>query len=76
MSFRYHAVLEATELGLTDWVRNRRDGSVEIECQGETQAVGGFLAWAESGPRYAGVESVVVSDRAVVDGERGFVVRR
>ena len=35
VGFRYYAVNKAKQLGLTGWVRNLYDGSVEMEVQGE-----------------------------------------
>ena len=32
--FRYYVVTEAAGLGLNGWVRNRRDGSVEVMAEG------------------------------------------
>ena len=34
VGFRYHATYKASLLGLTGWVRNLEDGSVEMEVQG------------------------------------------
>ena len=35
VGFRYHATYKASLLGLTGWVRNLEDGSVEMEVQGD-----------------------------------------
>ena len=34
VGFRYYAVQKAGQLGLAGWVRNRYDGSVEMEVEG------------------------------------------
>ena len=39
VGFRYSMQREAARLGLTGWVRNRRDGSVEALVQGDEAAV-------------------------------------
>jgi acylphosphatase len=39
VGFRYHAVYKAKILGLTGWVRNLDDGSVEMEAQGEPELI-------------------------------------
>ena len=41
---------EALAHGVTGWVRNRRDGSVEAVVQGEPAAVDAVVAWARRGP--------------------------
>lgn len=39
VGFRYHAVYRARDLGLTGWVRNEDDGSVEMEVQGDPDLI-------------------------------------
>ncbi|MGH8704123.1 MAG: acylphosphatase, partial [Burkholderiales bacterium] len=49
---------EAQRHGVTGWVRNRRDGSVEAIVQGEAGAVEALIAWARRGPPSARVTEV------------------
>lgn len=35
VGFRYRAAMMANQLGLTGWVRNLSDGTVEMEVQGQ-----------------------------------------
>jgi acylphosphatase len=49
---------EALRHGLTGWVRNRRDGSVEALLQGTPQGIDATLAWARRGPALARVTDV------------------
>lgn len=77
--FRESCRREAERLGVTGWVRNRGDGSVEIEAQGNQAAVGALVTWAHEGPRLAVVESVAVEALAVeahgTPATRHFAVR-
>ena len=57
--FRMYACDEATRLGLTGWVRNLREGSVEALAEGEEEALAGFLAWCRRGPPHARVAAAV-----------------
>ena len=56
--YRMYASDEATRLGLTGWVRNLRDGAVEIVAEGEEEALTEFLEWCRRGPPYACVMRV------------------
>jgi acylphosphatase len=49
---------EAGRLGVTGWVRNRRDGSVEAMVDGSPGAVEAIVAWAHRGPPAALVTAV------------------
>lgn len=45
-------------MGLTGWVRNRGDDSVEIVAEGESNALTAFAVWCRHGPMFAHVEHV------------------
>jgi acylphosphatase len=60
--FRESMRLEAERLGVTGWVRNRIDGSVEAVVQGQARAVEAMIAWARRGPEAAEVFGVEVAD--------------
>lgn len=54
----------ATGLGVTGWVRNRQDGSVEALVQGSPEQVEALIAWARQGPPLARVAEVAVAEGA------------
>lgn len=62
VGFRYSTQARAQQLGLTGWVRNRPDGSVEIWAQGTADALARFSSFLERGPRLARVTSLNVED--------------
>jgi ADP-ribose pyrophosphatase len=64
VGFRYGLITEATAEGLTGWVRNRRDGTVEAHLQGDADAVERVATWARRGPPAAEVTAV---ERTAVD---------
>jgi acylphosphatase len=73
VGFRYSLREEAIARGLSGWVRNRRDGSVEAVIQGERAAVDSLVAWAHRGPASAQVTDVEAIE---VSGEySGFEMR-
>ena len=55
---------KAYELGITGWVRNCRDGSVEAVVAGSSAAVQRMIAWSQRGPPVARVERVEINDSA------------
>ena len=62
VGFRESMRWEAERLGVTGWVRNRRDGTVEAVLDGAADAVDAILAWARRGPRGASVTGVEVAE--------------
>jgi len=58
VGFRYALRDEARRLGLSGWVRNCADGTVEALVQGDDAAVAALVAWARRGPRLARVDDV------------------
>lgn len=67
---------EARRLGVAGWVRNRLDGTVEAEAEGERAHVEALVAWAHQGPPGARVERVEVVWVALRGERSGFVIRR
>ncbi|WP_343729146.1 acylphosphatase [Duganella sp.] len=55
---------QAVALGLRGWVRNRRDGSVEAEVDGDAAALDAIISWARQGPPASRVDQVAVEEAA------------
>jgi acylphosphatase len=62
VGFRYSMAEEARRLGVTGWVRNRRDGTVEAIVDGAEAAIDAILIWSRRGPRGASVTDVQVEE--------------
>ena len=62
VGFRYAALEAAQASGVTGWVRNCRDGTVEALVQGDRAAVEAVVAWCRRGPPAARVTDVDVSE--------------
>ena len=64
--FRNWAMDRARSLGVRGWVRNRRDGSVELLAFGTDEAVETLVAACRTGPPAARVERI---EAEIVEGE-------
>ena len=62
VGYRWNMARQAKALGLSGWVRNREDGSVEAVASGPANAVQALVDWARRGPELARVDRVVVSE--------------
>ncbi len=60
VNFRGWAREQAQLLGLTGWIRNRRDGTVEALFAGDAESVGRMIEMCWSGPRDARVENIQI----------------
>lgn len=59
--YRESMCQEAARLGVTGWVRNCTDGTVEALVSGTPEAVDALTEWARRGPPLARVESLAAS---------------
>jgi acylphosphatase len=64
--FRAWTARQARALGVRGWVRNRRDGSVELEAYGPAEAIDALVERCRQGPPAARVER---TDVEAVEGE-------
>ncbi len=74
VGYRAWAVQKGAGLGLTGWVCNRRDGSVEALVTGSDDAVARMIAACRTGP-FAARVSDVATEEARDDGSLGFSAR-
>jgi acylphosphatase len=72
--YRDWTVQTARELGLRGWVRNLRDGRVQILAIGPAPAIDALVAHCRQGPPRSVVEDVLVEEAALEPLE-GFVRR-
>lgn len=59
--FRASTKERADALGIKGWVRNTRDGDVEIMASGQDTSVEKFISWCKIGPASASVSNVVLT---------------
>jgi acylphosphatase len=73
--FRYSTCQEADRLGVTGWVKNKRDGSVEVVAEGPGEAVDELIRWCHDGPSGARVTSVNATNEPYAGEFSSFDVR-
>lgn len=67
VGFRYHTQLRARELGITGYVYNCDDGSVEFVASGEPLAIAQFIEWLKrGGPQHARVDNVLIEPHPLI----------
>lgn len=69
VGFRAFTARRAEALGLVGWVRNRDDGTVELEVEGASAELEELRRHLRQGPRYGRVDSV---DEELLEGLRNF----
>lgn len=62
VGFRNSARHQARYLGIRGFVKNKFDGSVYIEAEGDASALAEFVKWCRKGPSFAHVDEVVVEE--------------
>jgi len=72
VGFRWFVEREAHMLGVSGWVRNNADGSVEVLAMGTREQIMGLRSRLQQGPRAARVDAVEEKDAQPVAGLRSF----
>lgn len=74
VGFRYRANHTANGIGVTGWVKNCFDGSVEMEVQGTEEQINRVLVMINKG-EYVMIDRIKTTVIPVVENERGFHIR-
>ena len=72
VGFRWFVEREAHMLGISGWVRNNPDGSVEVLAMGSRDQLSGLRSRLREGPRAARVDEVEELESNSVEGLRTF----
>ena len=75
VAFRANCQRQANALGVTGWVRNLWDGSVEALFEGSSEAVDAMLRWCHRGPPAAVVTGVEVTEAEPGPPYHSFYIR-
>ncbi len=60
VGFRFFATHQASRFNVTGWIRNKGDGSVELEAEASRDRVEEFLAEIGRGPRFGNVDDIEI----------------
>ena len=74
--YRASMLQEAQRLGVTGWVMNRADGSVEAVAEGWQAKIEELIAWCRRGPQGARVAAVEAQWQQPENKFVGFAIRR
>ncbi|MDE6889069.1 MAG: acylphosphatase [Eubacterium sp.] len=74
VGFRYRASYTARSLGVTGWVRNNSDGSVEMEAQGSEAQINKMLSMLNH-DSYISIDRTDMIDIPFKEDEKGFHVK-
>ncbi|WP_319525969.1 acylphosphatase [uncultured Desulfosarcina sp.] len=73
--FRAETQRAALRLGVAGWVRNKRDGTVEADVEGDKKDVKALIDWCKSGSPLSRVDNVNVSWEDYQGASHTFEVR-
>lgn len=74
VGFRMFIEMGARELGLCGWVRNRTDGTVEIDAEGREEALLELFNLAKKGPAHSRVTLIRQEEKRVERNFKDFTV--
>lgn len=72
--FRMETQHAAETLGVSGWVRNRNDGTVEALFEGDKASVEQMIQWCEKGPPLSDVKRVGVRWEKYIGEVKGFEI--
>ena len=75
VGFRYFCQTTADTLGISGWARNRSDGTVEIEAQGEKSHIHSFLTKIGRGPALSQVSELHKNEIPLQADESSFTIK-
>jgi len=76
VGFRANTRRKANQLDVKGWVRNLRDGRVEVLAEGKEEDIKKLIDWCYHGPTMANVKDLEVEKTEVTGEFRGFTAKR
>lgn len=75
VNYRSNARSKALELGLSGWVKNMPDGTVETVAEGEEEKLNEYKMWCKKGPPAARVEEIQEIWEEPTEEFKGFGIK-
>lgn len=75
VGFRYFTQMSARRVGVTGWVRNREDGTVEVVAEGAKPRLRQLIKALYRGPTHSHVTKVAVTWKTATGDPRTFRIR-
>ena len=75
VGFRWFVAREAGQLGLSGFVRNRPEGTVELEAEGDRGLIEALIAHVKVGPRSAQVRDLRIEWQQPQNEMKAFEIR-
>lgn len=72
--FRHNTKKVADRLGLTGWVRNNPDDTVEIVAEGKDEAIDKMIEWCRKGPIGSRVEKIDIKEEGFKEEFTNFSI--
>lgn len=74
VGFRYQAKMNAEMKGLSGWVRNKRNGDVELEVQGDRETISSFFDSLYELRFPAKIKQIEKTEKEPVPNEEQFII--
>lgn len=74
VGFRYFARITASKYGISGWVRNNMDGSVEIDAEGKGINMIKFIEVIKEGNRFSSVDDISIDELNSFENYRSFEI--
>ncbi len=75
VGLRHFTQRKALELGLDGWVRNKGDGSVEVEVEGDPFLIQIFTDRIKSGNSFSRVDRIFTTELPEIHGYNSFYIK-
>ncbi len=75
VGYRFSCLEAAYRYGVNGFVKNRSDGTVYIEAEGENEKIAEFIKWCSKGPLWARV-SELEEEQGTLENFSSFEIKR